>query len=150
MTAVALAAVLGAGSSTAFAVQDTPFQAAIDFRTANMTLFSWYLKPMALMVKGKMPYDQAAFSKNASSLAKAAEFDLLAGFPKGSTDIDSDAKQEIWEKWSEFSEKHQDLQRESARLAEISVSGELAAIKAQFKKTAGTCKGCHKPFREKN
>ena len=122
----------------------------VDFRESTMTIYKWYLKPMAGMVKGKIPFDQAAFQKNAEGLATAARLDLLAGFPKGSYDPEeSRAKQAIWQKWDEFEDKFQALQRESAKLAEVARGGDMAAIKAQFGKTAKTCGGCHKPFRSK-
>jgi len=104
---------------------------------------------MGRMAKGEMPYDQALFQKNAEALATAARLDLLAGFPKGSTDEDSEAKPEIWDNWSEFEEKFKALQMESEKLAGVAAKGDRAATLSQFQNTGKTCGGCHKKFREK-
>jgi len=114
-----------------------------------MIIYKWYMGPMGRMAKGEMPYDQALFQKNAEALATAARLDLLAGFPKGSTDEDSEAKPEIWDNWSEFEEKFKALQMESEKLADVAAKGDRAATLSQFQNTGKTCGGCHKKFREK-
>ena len=125
-------------------------QAAIDFRTATMTVFKWHMGPMVAMAKGKIPFDPATFADNAQGLATAARLNLLAGFPEDSLDVDSEAKAEIWQRWPEFTEKFKELRSESARLAEVSAGGDAEASLAQFKKTASTCGSCHDEFKEKN
>jgi cytochrome c556 len=127
-------------------------QAALDFRHSTMTIFKWYLKPMAGMVKGKIPFDDALFKENAEGLATAARLNLLAGFPKGSGEFsneESEAKEAIWEEWSQFAEKFQLLQKESAKLTKIAAGGDRGEMKRQFGATAKTCGGCHKKFRNK-
>ncbi len=122
----------------------------IDFRESTMTIYKWYLKPMAGMVKGKVPFNVEAFQKNAQGLALATRLDLLSGFPKGSYDPEeSRAKKAIWEEWPQFEDKYRALQKESSKLAEVAMTGDVAAMKAQFGATAKTCGGCHKPFRAK-
>ena len=123
-------------------------QAAVDFRQSAMNLYKWYLGPMGGMVKGKIPFDLMAFQKNAKGLATVASLDLLAGFPKGSAE-DTEAKNAIWERWSDFEKKYSALQQQSEKLASVAAGGDQAAIKAQFGETAKTCKGCHDDFREK-
>ena len=136
------------GASTATnVIADGGSQGSIDFRESVMTIFKWHLGPMGAMVKGKAPFDEAAFRKNADGLAHAANLDLLAGFPEGSQG-DSEAKAEIWENWSQFEEKYGALRTESAKLAEVAAGGDQEAMKAQFGETAKTCKGCHDDFRE--
>ena len=126
------------------------YGAAVEFRESAMTIFRWYLKPMAGMVKGKAPYNQSAFEKNAEGLATATRLDVLAGFPKGSdADEETRAKPEIWQNQKDFQSRYRDLQRETARLAEVAKGGGKAAIKAQFGKTAKVCGGCHKKYRSK-
>ena len=125
-------------------------EAAIEYRQAVMNVYLWNLKPMAGMVKGKIPFDAKLFRSRAEGLATATRLDLLSGFPEGSTDeFDSSAKPVIWEKWPEFKGKFEALRRESAKLAEAARSGDAAAMKAQFGNTAKSCGGCHKKFRMK-
>ena len=38
--------------------------------------------------------------------------------------------------------------KEANELAKVAATGDVAAIKAQFGKTGGTCKGCHDAFRK--
>ena len=149
VTVAMLAATVAATGAANAGKHGKGMQAAIDFRTANMTIYKWYMGPMGMMVKGKRDWDAALFQKSAEGLAQATRIDLLPGFPEGSLDEDSEALPEIWEKWSEFTEKFEDLQREAAKLAEVAKGGDMAAMKAQFKETGGACGGCHKPFREK-
>ncbi|MCB1858503.1 MAG: cytochrome c [Gammaproteobacteria bacterium] len=147
ITAALLVAGLGAGSASTWATE-RPGHAAFEYRESIMTVFKWYLGPMAGMAKGKIPYDQASFQHNAKELAKAASLDVLSGFPEGSIDEDSEAKPEIWQNWKKFEDKLEALRTESAKLAEIAAGGDQQATVEQFKRTAGTCGGCHDDFRE--
>jgi len=149
MKKLLITALLALGIS-GITTQGAMANAALEFRQSAMTVFVWYLKPMGGMVKGKIPFDQATFAKNARGLATATQLDIPAGFPKGSYDEEeSDAKQAIWEKWPEFEDKYRTLQKEAAKLAEVAQGGDVAAMKAQFGATAKSCGGCHKPFRAK-
>ncbi len=123
-------------------------QAAIDYRSAVMVVYKWHIGPMFGMAKGKIPYDQVRFRENAEGLANAARLNLLAGFPEGSLDEDSEAKPEIWQQWKKFEEKFEALRVESAKLAEVAAGNDRDAAMAQLKKTGGTCGGCHDDFRE--
>ena len=143
---LALAGVLA--TTAAASGDDKAGQAAVDFRESAMTIYKWYLGPMGAMVKGKTPFDGKAFRERAEGLAAAAGLNLLAGFPEGSAD-GTEARPEIWSRWSEFEEKYQALREQSARLAQVAATGDEAAMKAQFGETAKTCKGCHDDFREK-
>ena len=146
---VCLAALLAGIGSAVSAAESKGHQAALDFRSANMIIYKWYMGPMGRMAKGEMPYDQALFQKNAEALATVARLDLLAGFPKGSLDEDSEAKPEIWENWSGFEEKFKAFQKASEKLAGVAAKGDRGATLSQFKNTGKTCGGCHKKFREK-
>ncbi len=125
------------------------FDDAVDYRHGVMNVFSWNLEHMGEMVKGKIPFDAAAFKGYATDLSAASHLDVLKGFPKDSLNEDSDAVPEIWEKWSDFESKLKDLREQSAKLAEVAAGGDEAAMKAQFDETRGTCKSCHKAFKEK-
>ena len=45
---------------------------AIDYRNSVMTVLKWNIGPMGKMVKGEMPYDEAAFARHAKDLAAVA------------------------------------------------------------------------------
>lgn len=59
------------------------------------------MKSVAAMVTGKTAYD-AAKMKKAATLIKAHAQKTPKMFPKGSTNHPSEAKPEIWARWSEF------------------------------------------------
>lgn len=125
---------------------------SFDFRSATMSIYKWYLSPMGAMVKGKMEFNAKVFAQNAAGLEAISNINLLEGFPKGSGEDevdDSNAKQAIWSDWEDFEKKAKIFQQESKKLAIIAKAGNEVAIKAQFKKTAGTCAACHKKYKTK-
>lgn len=137
------ALVLASSAALAGDVED-----AVDYRQGVMNVFSWNLEHMGAMVKGEAPFDAGAFKGHATDLAAASRLDVLKGFPEDSVDDDSDALDEIWLKWSDFEAKLQDLREQSAKLAEVAAGGDEAAMKAQFDETRGTCKACHKAYKD--
>jgi cytochrome c556 len=125
-----------------------PVEKAVDYRQGVMNVYAWNVTSMGDMVKGKVPFDAAAFARHAKDLAAAAELELMAGFPEDSINDDSDASDTIWLDWEKFQEKHGVLREQSAKLAEVAAGGDEDAMKTQFGKTAKTCKGCHDDFKE--
>ncbi|MCW8883308.1 MAG: cytochrome c [Sedimenticola sp.] len=123
-------------------------QGAIDFRESVMTTFKWYLQPMGAMTKGDMPFDATLFKSRAEGLANATRLDVTEGFPLGSAE-DTEAQPKIWDDWDDFKLKYEALQKEATELQRVASSGDEAAMKAQFGKTAKTCGGCHKEYRKK-
>ncbi len=120
----------------------------LEYRQGVMNIFSWNLKPMSAVVKGEAPYDAEKFSRHARDLAAAANLDLLAGFPEGSDEGETDAKGEIWFDWKDFSAKFSDLKEKSAALEKAAASGDINQIRPAFGATARTCKQCHKQYKE--
>ena len=146
---VLLTGLLGSGLlAPVIAHEQTSAEAAIDYRSAVMTVFRWNIKPMGAMMKGEIPYDGAAFARRAKDLATAASVDLMSGFPEESEEGETDAKPEVWMDWDDFQGKFKDLQEQSAKLAEVAAEGDEKAVKEQFGATADTCKACHKKFKE--
>ena len=98
--------------------------------------------------------------KSAPSLAiirqYAGQVDALAQqqrfwFPRGSgpeSEIETDAKPEIWSRTKEFADAQLALVTEAARLRDVAGGNDLEAIKSQQRAVAKTCKGCHEAFRE--
>ena len=122
---------------------------AVDYRQSVFTVIAWNFKPMGAMAKGEIPFDAAAAARHAQYvelLSKAA----LEGFtPDSGPDAvkDTEAKADIWKNRGKFETAMTNFQQEAAKLAEVAKGGDEAAIKAQFGKTAETCKACHKEFK---
>lgn len=92
--------------------------------------------------------DMAAIKAAGENIKKTA--DLIAiWFPKGTgteTGIETGAKPEIWSDAGTFDKKRMDLIVAAGPFAELTASGDKAAIGAAVRPLSGTCKGCHDMF----
>jgi cytochrome c556 len=123
---------------------------AIDYRMGLMTVMGWNFGPLGAMVKGKIPFDAAEFSKHADRVAFLSD-QIIEGFPKGSDKgehMKTNAKPEIWTKFDDFQSKAKDLNTQAKLLAEIAKANDEAKDKEQFKKVASACKACHDKYKE--
>jgi cytochrome c556 len=142
--------ILGMGVLTVASAAEVKPEDAVEYRQSVYTVIGWNFKPMGAMVKGEIPFDAAAVARHAQyveMMSKAAP----EGFTKGSgPDVvkNTEAKPEIWTKSGDFKTKMDNFQQEATKLAEVAKGGKEADIKAQFGKTAETCKACHKEFRK--
>jgi cytochrome c556 len=142
--------ILGMGLLTAAGAADQKPEDVVQYRQSVYTIIGWNFKPIGAMVKGEVPFDAAAVARHAQyieMMSKAAP----EGFSKGTgPDVvkKTEAKPEIWTKATEFDSKMKDFQQAAAKLTEVAKGGDEKAIKAQFGKTAETCKACHKEFRK--
>jgi len=121
---------------------------AVEYRQAAMNVLSWNLSHMAAMVKGEVPFDKAAFAHYAQDLSTAASLRVLDGFPEDSVSDDSDAKDEIWLDWNDFEAKFDKMREASSALSKAADGGDEAVMKAAFKDTGASCKGCHKAYKQ--
>jgi cytochrome c556 len=75
---------------------------------------------------------------------------VLDLFPKGSTSEKSRARNEIWERWGEFSERRDEVKTAAAALAKAAAANDEAQVKVQTKAVGefnkGACGNCHKTF----
>ena len=121
---------------------------AIKLRQSAMKLVGYNFGSIGAMVNDKKPYNKDEAIRNASRLealsSQPFEF-FVAGTDKGETK----AKPEIWKDTDKFRGLAEKFQTESAKLAQVSRSGDMAALKTQFGATAQACKACHDDYREK-
>jgi cytochrome c556 len=93
--------------------------------------------------------DKALIASSATKL-KTLTTQLPSWFPKGSgpeSGFKTDAKAEVWGDAAGFAAAVNRLQTESAKLQQVSATGDLAAIRAQVRATGGACKACHDKYR---
>lgn len=128
--------------------QGDAIEAAIKYRQSGFQMISWHVKPMGAMIQGKTDWDLALIQKHANAIAALAPLPIN-GFIPDSDMGDTHAKSELWDNWDDFNMKMNALIQETRTLAEVASNGNQDAIKEQFIKTAGTCKSCHKKYREK-
>jgi cytochrome c556 len=143
---VALAATLTLVAAAGPTLADSHSK-AIDYRSSVMTVFKWNMGPMGDMVDGEIPYDKETFARHARDLAAAAHLDLLAGFPEGSDEGETDALPDIWLDWAGFQEKYQALKRATAELSDAA-GGDLEAVKPKVATVGKACKSCHRAFKD--
>ena len=121
---------------------------AIKLRQSAMKLIGYNFGSIGAMVNDKKPYNKDEAIRNATHIEGLAsqpfEF-FIAGTDKGETK----AKGDIWKESDKFKAAAEKLQAESVKLAQVSKSGDMAALKTQFGATAQACKACHDNYREK-
>lgn len=135
---------LAALSASALAVDA---EKAIKYRRAAFQTIAWNFGPMGAMVKGEAAFDQAAFTQRAETVAFLSGLPA-EGFADGTDFGDTKAKAAVWENRADFDAKMKDFQDQAANLVAVAKAGDEGAIKAQFGKTAKTCKACHKEYKE--
>jgi len=89
------------------------------------------------------------YARQIDDLTKQQKF----WFPKGTgpeTEIEMQAKPEIWQKPAEFKGAQDALTQQVSKLVAVTAGTDLAAIKAQTQQLGRTCKGCHDKFREED
>jgi cytochrome c556 len=72
-------------------------------------------------------------------------------YPPGSgpeSEIETEAKAEIWTRPKEFSKAAELMTRQAAKLQQVAAGSDAAAIKAQHQALGKACKQCHDVFRE--
>ena len=121
---------------------------ALEYRQGVMNVYSWNMKAMGDMMKGKKPYDADAFARHASDLAAAASLELLAGFPPESDSGETDARADIWFDFEDFTQKLEDLRSASQNLSQVAASGDREAMGKALGQTGKSCKACHDSYKD--
>ncbi len=120
---------------------------AVEYRQAVMNVFSWNMKAMGDMMKGKTEFDRQRFAAHAQELSSASEFKLMNGFPEDSESDESDALAEIWMDFEDFESKYRDFSRAAQALDKAAREGDKGGMGAALKETGKSCKACHKKYK---
>lgn len=145
---IALAVIAsGAGVVGSAQAQQKP-EDVIKYRKAVMTVQSWNMRPLALMVKGQQPYDAALFAWYAGVI-QSTSFMLPDAFLPGSDKGDTRAKPEIWKDAAKFKQAVDNFNADATRLVAATKAGNLDAVKGPFGALAKNCGSCHNEFRMK-
>jgi cytochrome c556 len=147
LVAISLAMSLGAGVALDAAAQAKP-DVLVKQRQAAMTLQGKYMGPMGGMAQGKIPYNAGTVQRNAAYLEVLSKM-AWDGFDASTKGEKSAALPAVWEKSDEFKKAAERFESEASKLAQVSKSGDEAAVKAQIGATGKACGGCHETFREK-
>jgi cytochrome c556 len=121
----------------------------IKFRKGVYQVVFWHFRPMGAMVKGDIPFDQAAFARNAEILAMMATV-APAAFPPGTDKGDTRARPEIWSDAAGFRKVMENFQAETAKLEQVAKgAGSVDQVRAQFGVVTRSCSACHDNYRAK-
>ncbi len=138
--------VLGVGVSGAAYALGHP-ENVVKYRLAVQQSLGRIMRAMGDVVKGKVSFtsrlpDQA-LALNLSSKGLVEMFPAGTGADK----LKTRARPEIWRDWDTFRATAEKLVAETAKLVEVSKSGDFEAFTAQYKAVGKVCSACHKPFR---
>jgi cytochrome c556 len=121
---------------------------AITYRKSVMQVIKKHFGSMAGVVKGKLPFDQKEFVKNAKVVVMASKLPWEATLFPGSTDGNTTLKETAFKDSDGFLMAAKRFEEASRELVVAAESGDMASIKKKFGTTAQTCGGCHKQYRK--
>lgn len=103
-------------------------------------------EPMGLVVRGRTPYEKAAFIKQADTLKTLAAQPFTL-FADKKIDDKSRAKPEIWSQPAKFQAAKDTFLNNVNQLDAAAQKGDLGEIKQAYGQVAQSCKACHDSFR---
>lgn len=122
---------------------------AVEYRQKALSVMQNNFAAMGDMVKGEVDWDSAVFA------ARAADFAAMSGIPWSGFETsgaqpgsNTDALPAIWENWSDFQERAEQLESDAATLLTAAQGGDEAAMKRTFMAAARNCKGCHDQYKD--
>jgi cytochrome c556 len=144
---VAAATLVAAPLALSHMVKEEPLQS---YRQSYFTLLAMNFGPIADMVKGDRPWDDAKLQAFASDFAAIASADVTRAFAPGTDKGTTRAKPGIWDNMDDFKAKFADMQEAAAQLGAAAASGDKVAVGESVKMTGGTCKSCHDEYKAKD
>ena len=146
VASIVLAAVTSTVALSAHAQFAKP-EDAIKYRKSVMTLQGAHFGRIAAMANGRVPFDAAAVTENATILEMITRLPL-AGFVAGSDKGETRAKPEIWSDTAKFKMVGEKLHDDAIKLLAAAKTGNIDSIKAAVGPVGGNCKACHDDFRK--
>ena len=150
MKKIVAALVLATVAGSVLAQQSLKPEEMIKIRKSGYSFMSWNMGKIKANLDGNFNKDQVLAAAN--SIAATANSGMGALFAPGTEKDVGDQKTRVKPEFFQQPEKVKEAAvnyiRETNELAKVAATGDVAAIKAQFGKTGGTCKACHDQFRK--
>ena len=152
MKKIVVALVLAGLVSASFAQQSLKPEEMIKIRKSGYSFMSWNMGKIKANLDGNFNKEQVIAAANV--VAATANSGMGALFAPGTEKDVGDQKTRVKPEFfdpankNKLSEVAMNFNKEANELAKVAATGDVAAIKAQFGKTGGTCKGCHDAFRK--
>ena len=147
-----IAALLAGVAGSALAQQTLKPEEMIKLRKAGYSFMSWNMGKIKANLDGTFNKDQVIAAANL--VAATANSGMGALYGPGTDKDVGDQKTRVKPEFfdpaykDKLTEVATAFNREANELAKVAATGDVAAIKAQFGKTGGSCKGCHDTFRK--
>ena len=141
------AAALACLTLPALAQERDPDKAAYEYRHSIFVIILGNLTPIAAMAKDRIPFDAEQVAMRAERIRVMSTM-IEEAFKRDTrgADLDTRAKDEIWDNYTDFVAKSQRLGDAAAALSVAAAEGAEPAKEA-FKTMAGACKACHDDYR---
>ena len=136
-------------STAAFGTQDKPKRfAESQYRHDNMEHAKYSLANIVKILKGEAAHEDhlpklAAIMASSAAMAKST-FEKDTRSMTGHTE----AKDAVWENWTDFAAKMDKYAADTAALADVAQSGDMASFGAAFQKATSNCKACHDKYKD--
>lgn len=124
-------------------------KAATQYRQAVFQLVRSNMGPLGGMAKGALPFDESVMETNAVRLEQLA--DMMGDYLAVDTrkfDVETGAKDEIWENFSDVEEKVMALKTAAQGLQAAVNAGDESAYRGAIGKIGASCKSCHDDYKK--
>ena len=152
MKKIVAAFVLSSLAGAVFAQQAIKPETMIKYRQSGYSFMSWNMGKIKANLEGNFNKDQVIAAANVVAATANSGIGMLfaPGTEKDIGDLKTRVKPELFQPQhlDKLKEVAGNFNREANELARVAATGDVAAIKAQFGKTGGTCKGCHDEFKK--
>lgn len=124
-------------------------KATVQFRQAILQLVRSNMGPMGAMAKGNIPYDAEVMLKNSERIEQLGLMmeDYFAPDTRA-FDVETDAKDNIWENQADFNQKAQDMITAAIQVQEVASAGLADDYRKSIGALGATCKACHDDYKK--
>lgn len=143
-------AVLGLTLAGTAAAQLKP-EDAIKYRQSAYATMAWSMARIKMNVDGSYNKDEVVKAANVIQAIANSGMGALyqPGTDKGKGWEETRVKPELFTNKEGVGKVAMAFNKEANEMAKVAASGDVAAVKEQFGKLSGTCKGCHDDFKIK-
>jgi cytochrome c556 len=120
---------------------------AVKYRQSAFQLMGSHFGRMQPVMKGQVPYDQAAIAAN---IAVLNEISKLPWAAFGAGTEGGDALVEVWLDPEDFKKAQDKLMISLKALTTASDAGNFDNLRVAYGQVGASCKSCHDAFRKKN
>lgn len=124
-------------------------KAATQYRQAIFQLVRSNMGPLGGMAKGALPFNESVMKTNAVRLEQLA--DMMSDYMSVDTrkfNVETGAKDAIWENFSDVEAKVMALKTASQNLQAVVEAGNESAYRGAIGKIGASCKSCHDDYKK--